>query len=72
MLLLGLDGTFCGFRAWYFETLIEIGFRDNAWFLARDVIKILINAGLNESFDTFVGLKGVFIAAFNQPEPQKE
>jgi len=35
-------------------------------------MKILIHAGLNESFDTFVGLKGVFVAAFNQPESQKE
>lgn len=55
-----------------YETLTEIGFKDNAWHLARDVMKILIHAGLNESFDTIVGLKAVFIAATNQPENQKE
>ncbi len=55
-----------------FDTMMEIGFKDNAWYLARDVMKILVNAGLHETFDTFVDLKAIFIAAFNQPESQKE
>ena len=55
-----------------YETLVEIGSRDNTWHLAPDVMKILVHAGLRESFDTFVGLKGIFIAAFNQPESLKQ
>jgi hypothetical protein len=49
------------------DTLTEIGFRDNAWNLAPDVMNILIKAGLHENFDTFVGLKAIYIKGFNQP-----
>ncbi|HSV48878.1 MAG TPA: hypothetical protein VLH35_01055 [Candidatus Acidoferrales bacterium] len=48
------------------DTLTEIGFRDNAWNLAPDVMNILIKAGLHENFDTFVGLKAIYIKGFNQ------
>jgi len=50
------------------DTLTEIGFRDNAWNLAPDVMNILIKAGLHENFDTFVGLKAIYIKGFNQPD----
>jgi len=49
-------------------TLTEIGFRDNAWNLAPDVMNILIKAGLHENFDTFVGLKAIYIKGFNQTD----
>ena len=50
------------------DTLTEIGFRENAWNLAPDVMNILIKAGLHENFDTFVGLKAIYIKGFNQPD----
>ena len=50
------------------DALSEIGFRDNAWNLAPDVMNILIKAGLHETFDTFVGLKAVYIKGFNQTD----
>lgn len=50
------------------DTLSEIGFKDNAWNLAPDVMSILIKAGLHETFDTFVGLKAIYIKGFNQPD----
>ena len=50
------------------DTLTEIGFRENAWNLAPDVMNILIKAGLHENFDTFVGLKVTYIKGFNQPD----
>ncbi|MBS7632536.1 hypothetical protein KEJ15_02790 [Candidatus Bathyarchaeota archaeon] len=53
-----------------YETLTEIGFRDNAWDLAPDVMKILINAGLHETFDTIVGLKAIYIKGFSMPEKE--
>ena len=52
--------------SWY--TLSEIGFKDNAWNLAPDVMNILIKAGLHETFDTFVGLKAIYIKGFNQTD----
>lgn len=51
-----------------YETLAEMGFRDNAWDLAPDVMEILINAGLHETFDTIVGLKAIYIKGFSMPE----
>jgi hypothetical protein len=48
------------------NALSEIGFRDNAWNLAPDIMNGLIKAGLNESFDTMVGLKGIYIKGLNQ------
>ncbi len=50
------------------DALSEIGFRDNAWNLAPDVMNILIKAGLHETFDTFVGLKAIYIKGFNQSD----
>jgi hypothetical protein len=50
------------------DALSEIGFRDTAWNLAPDVMSILIKAGLHETFDTFVGLKAVYIKGFNQSD----
>ncbi len=55
-----------------YEVLNEIGSRDNSYFLAWDVMKILLNAGLHETFSAFVDLKGIFIKAFNQPDSEKE
>lgn len=54
------------------NTLTEIGFKDNAWTLAPDVMNILIKAGLHENFDTFVGLKAIYIKGFNQPDASTE
>jgi len=54
-----------------YDTLTTIGFRNNPWYLAPDVMKILVKAGLHETFDTFVGLKGIYIKAFNEPEPSE-
>jgi len=48
------------------DILSVIGFKDNAWNLAPDVMNILIKAGLHETFDTFVGLKAIYIKEFNQ------
>lgn len=50
------------------NALSEIGFRDNAWNLAPDIMSVLIKAGLNESFDTMVNLKGIYIKGFNQSD----
>lgn len=50
------------------DAMSIIGFKDNAWNLAPDVMKILISTGLRETFDTFIYLKGIFIKAFNQPQ----
>jgi hypothetical protein len=50
------------------NTLTEIGRRENAWNLAPDVMNILVKAGLHENFDTFVGLKGIYIKGFNLPD----
>ena len=51
-----------------YDTLSTIGFRDNAWNLAPDVMSILCKAGLHETYDTIVGLKAVFIKGFSQPD----
>src|SRR5450759_31394 len=48
-----------------YDSLSEIGFRDNAWNLAPDIMNVLVKAGLNEIFDTMVGLKGIFIKGFS-------
>ena len=50
-----------------YETLSTIGFRDNAWDLARDIMDILIKAGLKETLPTIIGLKAVYIKSFKQP-----
>ncbi len=50
-----------------YETISTIGFRDNAWNLAPDVMSILCKAGLHETYDTFVGLKAIFIKGVTQP-----
>ena len=50
------------------DAMLIIGFKDNAWNLAADVMKVLVDAGLRETFDTFIYLKGIFIKAFNQPQ----
>jgi hypothetical protein len=50
-----------------YDTLSEIGFRDNAWNLAPEVMSILCKAGLHETYSTFVGLKAVFIKGVTQP-----
>ena len=49
------------------DTLSEIGFMDNAWCLAPDVLRILLKAGLNESFGIFVGLKAIYIKGCYEP-----
>jgi len=51
-----------------YDALSEIGFRDNAWNLAPDIMNVLVKAGLNEIFDTMVGLKGIFIKGFSQSD----
>ena len=51
-----------------YETLSTIGFRDNAWNLAPDVMSILCKAGLHETYDTFVGIKAIFIKGVAQPD----
>lgn len=51
-----------------YDTLSVIGFNNNAWNLAPEVMNILIKAGLNETFDTMVNLKAIFIKGFNQPD----
>lgn len=48
--------------------LSDIGFRDNAWNLAPDIMSVLVKAGLNENFETMVGLKGIYIKGFNQSD----
>ncbi len=53
------------------DALSIIGFSDNAWNLAPDVMNILIKAGLHETFDTFVNLKAIYIKGFNQSSEAK-
>lgn len=48
-----------------YDVLSTIGFRDNAWNLAADVMRVLIKAGLND-MDTIIGLKGIYIKSMSE------
>jgi len=47
-------------------TIDIIGYTPNAWDLARDIMDILIKAGLKETFNTLIGLKAIYIEGFKQ------
>lgn len=49
-----------------YETVNIMGFLDNAWRLAPEIMDTLIKAGLHETIDTLVGLKAVYLEGLKQ------
>jgi hypothetical protein len=47
-------------------TLDTIGFLDNAWKLAPDIMDTLTKAGLHEPLPTLIGVKAIYLAGFKQ------
>ena len=47
-------------------TLNIIGFTENAWRLAPDIIDTLVKAGLHETINTLIGIKAIYLEGFKQ------
>lgn len=47
-------------------TLDIIGYSTNVWHLAPETMDTLVKGGLHETFDTFIGLKAVYLEGYRQ------
>jgi hypothetical protein len=48
--------------------LNEVGYRENAWSLAPDIMNILVMGGSSETVDTITGLKAVYLKGFSKQQ----
>ena len=48
--------------------LNEVGYRENAWSLAPDIMNILVMGGSSETVDTITGLKAVYLKEFSKQQ----
>jgi len=48
--------------------LNEVGYRENAWSLAPNIMNILVMGGSSETVDTITGLKAVYLKGFSKQQ----